>query len=420
MFLRNQFKSVGMFKLPLVKKQEISLEDVSLIGYDKINQSNDYKSIVHFFLDDYKFESIYNNPEKKIEALRQFKAVLTPDFSMFVEMPIALQLFATFKNRWTGAYLQQQGIKVISTVRWGDLTSFNFCFDGIEKGSIVAVSTIGVKKQKSHFMLGYNEMLSRIKPSKIICYGKPFDEMKGDIIEVDYAKTNNLQKSNSDLYIKTFYGYVDNTYRKGGGSASGQSSGNPEPEQTWAPKNEDAKRFLGKPGEIKRTFISTKKGGYWVETKIGRDGRATKERQYTDHGRPDKHSNPHDNIIGWKENGEPNWSKEINYYGEEIPEFKYFKITGVSKMNNDYNGDFKSKEEFESVIGRGCELGFEWKGHEYCIFRQNDNTWFFGLTGTDTSKDISLKTLDDVMNYEIDGERLVDICTKFTVIERTF
>ena len=47
-------------------------------------------------------------------------------------------------------------------------------------------------------------------------------------------------------------------------------------------------------------------------------------------------------------------------------------------MNNDYNGDFKSKEEFESVIGRGCELGFEWKGHEYCIFRQNDNTWFFG------------------------------------------
>ena len=45
-------------------------------------------------------------------------------------------------------------------------------------------------------------------------------------------------------------------------------------------------------------------------------------------------------------------------------------------MNNDYNGDFKSKEEFESVIGRGCELGFEWKGYEYCIFRQNDNTWF--------------------------------------------
>ena len=39
MFLRNEFKSVGMFKLPLVKRQEIRLEDVSLIGYDKVKQN---------------------------------------------------------------------------------------------------------------------------------------------------------------------------------------------------------------------------------------------------------------------------------------------------------------------------------------------------------------------------------------------
>lgn len=284
MFLRNQFKSVGMFRLPLVKKQEISLEDVSLIGYDKVNQSNDYKSIVHFFLDDYKFESIYNNPEKKIEVLRKFKAVLTPDFSMFVEMPIALQLFATFKNRWTGAYLQQQGIKVIPTVRWGDLTSFNFCFDGIEKDSIVAVSTIGIKNQKSHFLLGYNEMLSRIKPSKIICYGKPFEEMKGDIIKVDYAKTNNLQKSNSGLYIKTFYGYVERTLsQKGGGSASGQNSGNPELTNTLPVKS--------KPNSKLVRYYNGKK---IQERYYDENGKAKMDIDYTNHGNPKRHPNvPH-------------------------------------------------------------------------------------------------------------------------------
>ena len=53
--------------------------------------------------------------------------------------------------------------------------------------------------------------------------------MKGDIIEVDYAQTNNLQKSNSGLYIKTFYGYVERIFpQKGGGSASGQNFSNPE------------------------------------------------------------------------------------------------------------------------------------------------------------------------------------------------
>lgn len=87
-----------MLKLHLVKKQKISLEGVKLIGYDKINQSNDYEKIVHFFLYDYRFESIYDDPEKKIETLKQYKAVLTPDFSMFVGMPIALQLFSTFKK----------------------------------------------------------------------------------------------------------------------------------------------------------------------------------------------------------------------------------------------------------------------------------------------------------------------------------
>ena len=153
----------------------------------------------------FRFESIYKNPDDKIERLKKFNAVLSPDFSMYTEMPVALQLYNCFRNRWVGAYLQQNGITVIPTVRWGGLESFNFCFDGIEKGCVVAVSTLGVKKEKSHFMLGYEEMRRRIKPEKIICYGKPFDDMKGDIIEVDYAETNNLEKG---FYIKKFYGFI--------------------------------------------------------------------------------------------------------------------------------------------------------------------------------------------------------------------
>ncbi len=278
MFLRNQFKSVGMFKLPLVKKQEISLEDVKLIGYDKINQSNNYDKIVHFFLDDYRFENIYNNPENKVETLKKYKAVLTPDFSMFVEMPIALQLFSTFKNRWVGAYLQEQGISVIPTVRWGDLTSFNFCFDGIEKGSIVAVSTIGIKKEKSHFILGYNEMLSRIKPSKIICYGKPFDEMKGDIIEVDYGETNNLNKG---FFVKKTFLATIEPLHKGGGSASGAS-----PQRSLPTK--------GKPNSKKALYKNGKKV---QEREYDENGNPKVDTDYTNHGNPKEHPNvPHKHI----------------------------------------------------------------------------------------------------------------------------
>ena len=72
------------------------------------------------------------------------------------------------------------GLKVIPSVQCGDERSFEFCFDGIEEGSVVAVSTFW-KNDKDAFMRGYNKMLEVIKLSAIICYDKPFPEMKGNI-----------------------------------------------------------------------------------------------------------------------------------------------------------------------------------------------------------------------------------------------
>ncbi len=151
---------------------------------------------MHFFLDDYKFEVMWNDPEPRLEKLRQYKGVLSPQFSTYYTMPTALQLYNTFRSRWCGAYLQSKGITVIPTVSWGKPESFWYCFDGIEEGSVVAVSTLGVKTEKDFFLQGYNEMLRRIKPEAIICYSKPFEEMEGNVIPIDYAETN---------IIKLFY-----------------------------------------------------------------------------------------------------------------------------------------------------------------------------------------------------------------------
>lgn len=39
---------------------------------------------------------------------------------------------------------------------------------------------------------GYNAMLEKIEPSKIICFGTPFSEMDGNIIAVDYAESRKV------------------------------------------------------------------------------------------------------------------------------------------------------------------------------------------------------------------------------------
>lgn len=172
-------------------------------------------------MDDYKFEAIWNDPEPRVEKLKKYKAVLAPNYSIYTEMPLSLKVYNTFRSRWCGAYLQTKGIKVIPTVVWGEPNTFWFCFDGIAQGSVVAVSTLGVRKEKSLFMQGYNEMIRKVKPKAIICYGEPFEEMQGKIIPIDYAKTNNLNsKSVSDvIYIKKTTGYVLPFIEKGMGRA---------------------------------------------------------------------------------------------------------------------------------------------------------------------------------------------------------
>ena len=51
---------------------------------------------VHFFIDDYLFQRAWHDPPRYALFLRQFPAVLTPDFSMFTDYPPAVQIY----NHW--------------------------------------------------------------------------------------------------------------------------------------------------------------------------------------------------------------------------------------------------------------------------------------------------------------------------------
>lgn len=120
-------------------------------------------------------------------------------------MPLALQIYNTFKNRWCGAYWQSLGKQVIPTIEWGDEQSYEFCFDGVEKGSVVAVSTYEREDTENEYMPGYNKMLEVIQPATIICYGEPFDKMKGNIKAIDpFDKDLLIKKLGFDEFIKRY------------------------------------------------------------------------------------------------------------------------------------------------------------------------------------------------------------------------
>ena len=195
LFMRNNFDSVGKWGIALIKKQELTTNNIMLVACSDTrandNEENRKKG-VHFFVDDYRFNGLYDNPERTFERYSQYAFLLSPDFSTYADMGLWRQLESVAKNRWVGAYWQSKGKIVIPTISWSDARSFEFCFDGIEQGSIVAVGMIGCKQSKLNFMRGYNEMLKRILPSKIICFGSPFPEMQGNIIAVDYMASRKV------------------------------------------------------------------------------------------------------------------------------------------------------------------------------------------------------------------------------------
>lgn len=137
---------------------------------------------------------------------------------MYLGMAPVLQMYNAFRNRWCGAYWASKGMRGISTVSWGDESTFDFCFDGIEKGSTVAVSTYMVSEhgnhadQKEFFLKGYREMLRQVHPERIICYHEPFPEMEGSIVYVNYELSSwrhqNDEPLHPEKYVKYHYGYV--------------------------------------------------------------------------------------------------------------------------------------------------------------------------------------------------------------------
>jgi hypothetical protein len=209
-FLLENAQLIGEWDMPLVQTSEL-LPD-KLIPFDKFKPNRDHDKWVHFFIDDYQFERIWNRPRLYLKKLKQCKGVISPDFSLYSNMPLPYQSWNAFRNKILAHWFQQNGIEVVPNVRWGNEQSFAFCFDGIEPGKTVAIGTHGCIKKKQDqydFEKGLEVMLERIYPKNIIVYGKAPEKLFGQCIQ----RGINLIQFDS-LFHSSRQKQVDNGRRK--------------------------------------------------------------------------------------------------------------------------------------------------------------------------------------------------------------
>ena len=137
-----------------------------------------YDAFVCCYQDDYKFDGptgIWQSGINALKMLRHFSGAITPDYSTYQDFPAPIKLYNTYRMRATGYWLGVNGINVINNVRWGTEESYNYCFDGIQQNSMVAIGTTGGNPKKlidrKRFESGINEMMRVLSPHTIIVYG---------------------------------------------------------------------------------------------------------------------------------------------------------------------------------------------------------------------------------------------------------
>ena len=145
-----------------------------LIAFSKAVSCKDFDQWIHFFEDDYLFERVWRNPQRYLELFRRYNGVILPDFSLYRDMPLIMQLWNIYRSRAIGFWLQQHGIKVIVNVRFGDRRTYRLCCDGVAKHSSIAIGTHGTLKHaedRKIFIEGFKFVLSYLQPGLVVIYG---------------------------------------------------------------------------------------------------------------------------------------------------------------------------------------------------------------------------------------------------------
>lgn len=182
------------YEFPLVQRTDFKPSEG--IPFDICTRAKDHNQWLHFYVHDYQFERVWKEPNRYLPIIKKFRGVITPDYSLYREMPLVMQMWNTYRNRVLAYWLQSNGLDIVMNVRWGDERTYDFVFEGLAQGGTYAVCTNGCiqgKLDRYYFKKGLAKMVELLKPDTIINYStkaadifKPYLDQGVEIITLNY------------------------------------------------------------------------------------------------------------------------------------------------------------------------------------------------------------------------------------------
>lgn len=168
-----RFVTDDEYGIPYITGTDFIPDDMSMFDYFKTVPN----TCTHFFIDDYRFETVWNRPFEAVKILKKSQIVCSPTFSTFQDDPVMVQMWNTYRNRWCGAFWESEGIKVIPSIVTAGKESYKFAFRGIIKHSVIATMRLGKNRPNRYLESdpGYNAIMQYIDPMAILLYAENFE-----------------------------------------------------------------------------------------------------------------------------------------------------------------------------------------------------------------------------------------------------
>jgi len=171
----------GLFEIPIIKKPEKIMIPKGVVPFSKMDRVAPEKFAVCEYENDRDFADLLRYTDNYVPELKKYQAFITPDSSIYWDMPFSAQIINKYRNHAIGYYMQKKGVYVIPNVRWGDERTYTTkyfpeksAFLGVEKNSIVSIGSYGVVKtreEKLNFRQGLEAMLESLTPKVVLVYG---------------------------------------------------------------------------------------------------------------------------------------------------------------------------------------------------------------------------------------------------------
>lgn len=166
---------VGVYQLPTLRATVLEGAPSEMWSFSRRSHAKNARtSLVHGYLEDPVLMGLANNPARQLAAFADFLAVVTPDFSMTLGMPLHDRVRSAWMGRAVGAFFQSRGLPVIPNIRWAEMSDLDVVLDGLPCQGTIALSSQGLlrdKKLYSTFQQGVSLVLERLAPCAVVFYG---------------------------------------------------------------------------------------------------------------------------------------------------------------------------------------------------------------------------------------------------------